>query len=62
MACYLTFTPANGGSFFNHWSETPVEGALACFVPSKPIPKFTKRTLAVLERRRKLRTGDVDEL
>jgi len=39
-ACYLTFDPASGGAFFMHWSETMVDGALACFVPAKPIPKF----------------------
>ena len=39
-ACYLVFTEASGGAFINHWSETPVEGALASFVPEKPVAKF----------------------
>ena len=39
-ACYLTFTEASEGSFFLHWSETPVDNALASFVPGKPVPKF----------------------
>ncbi len=44
MACYLEFTEASAGSFFAHWSEEPVEGALAKFVPAKPIPKFKFKT------------------
>lgn len=44
MACYLVFDTASAGSFFSHWSETPVEGALASFVPAKPIPKFKFKT------------------
>ncbi|QDZ25281.1 hypothetical protein HOP50_16g78290 [Chloropicon primus] len=43
-SAYLTFTEASGGAFFIHWSETPVEGALAAFLPSKPVPKFKLKT------------------
>lgn len=34
---------ANGGCLLLHWSESPVEGALASFAPSEPAPahKFT---------------------
>jgi len=39
-ACYLLFSSASGGTFLVHWSEVPVPGALACFVPEKPVPKF----------------------
>ena len=39
-ACYLLFSAASGGVFLTHWSEVPVPGALACFVPEKPVPKF----------------------
>lgn len=39
-ACYLLFSSANQGTFFAHWSEVPVPGALAAFVPEKPVPKF----------------------
>ena len=40
MACYLTFTEASQGSLFFHWSEKPVEGALAKHTPTKPPPAF----------------------
>ena len=42
-ACYMVFSEANGGCFFSHWSDVPVEGALARFVPKKEVPrnKFT---------------------
>ena len=40
MTCYLTFTEASQGSLFFHWSEEPVEGALAKHTPTKPPPAF----------------------
>ena len=40
MSCYLVFSESSGGSLFMHWSETPVEGALASFAPQKTVPKF----------------------
>mmetsp|Transcript_645 Transcript_645/g.2042 ORF Transcript_645/g.2042 Transcript_645/m.2042 type:complete len:307 (-) Transcript_645:257-1177(-) len=33
-SCYLLFSEANGGSFWLHWSRTPVGGALASFAPA----------------------------
>mmetsp|Transcript_25250 Transcript_25250/g.75790 ORF Transcript_25250/g.75790 Transcript_25250/m.75790 type:complete len:172 (-) Transcript_25250:146-661(-) len=38
--CYLTFDAASQGTLFTHWSETPVEGALAFFAPRKNVPAF----------------------
>ena len=38
--CYLVFSPSSQGSLLSHWSATPVEGALASFAPTKPVPKF----------------------
>ena len=40
MVSYLTFVESGQGTLLTHWSETPVEGALASFVPSKPVPRF----------------------
>ena len=40
MACYLTFSAASQGSLFMHWSEAPIDGALASFAPTKAVPKF----------------------
>tara|TARA_B100000780_G_scaffold74643_1_gene50194 strand:- start:35 stop:505 length:471 start_codon:yes stop_codon:yes gene_type:complete len=40
MTCYLTFTEASQGSLFFHWSDEPVEGALAQHTPTKPPPAF----------------------
>ena len=39
-ACYLLFTEDRGGALLLQWSETPVDGALAAFVPAKPPPRF----------------------
>ena len=39
-ACYLLFTENRGGALLLQWSETPVDGALAAFVPAKPPPRF----------------------
>lgn len=38
LRCYLTWTESSQGSLFTHWSETPVEGAVAKFQPRKPVP------------------------
>ena len=40
VQCYLTFVDASHGSLFFHWSDEPVEGALASYLPSAPVPKF----------------------
>mmetsp|Transcript_6632 Transcript_6632/g.11685 ORF Transcript_6632/g.11685 Transcript_6632/m.11685 type:complete len:150 (+) Transcript_6632:92-541(+) len=40
MAAYLVFDVANLGQLLMHWSEEPVEGALAVIHPGKPVPKF----------------------
>lgn len=42
--CYLVFSTASHGSFFEVWSTTPVEGALACFQPRSAVPAFKLRT------------------
>lgn len=40
MAC-LTFDPAGGGKLIMTWSEgVAIDGALACFVPTKTVPKW----------------------
>lgn len=38
--CYLTFDAASQGTLFVHWSETPIEGAIAFFAPRKNVPGF----------------------
>ena len=40
LRCYLTWTESSAGSLFAHWSETPVEGAVAKYKPRKAVPKF----------------------
>ena len=42
--CYLLFSEANGGCFMLQWSETAVEGALACFLPCESVAqhKYTR--------------------
>ena len=39
-ACYLVFLTSNSGCLLMHWSDTPIDGALASFVPAKPVPRF----------------------
>ena len=39
-ACYLVFLTSNAGCLLMHWSDTPIDGALASFVPAKPVPRF----------------------
>ena len=38
--CYLTISESSGGSLFSQWSETPIDGALAYFKPTKVVPKW----------------------
>lgn len=38
--CYLTLGSEGGAGFLLHWSEQPIESALAYFRPSKPVPHF----------------------
>ena len=38
--CYMTFEPVSQGTLFVHWSETPIEGAIAFFAPRKNVPGF----------------------
>jgi len=42
--CYLLWQPDYHGSLWTHWSETPIEGALASFAavlrPAGPVPRF----------------------
>ena len=40
MVCYMTFSESSNGSLFHHWSAMPIQGALASFAPTKPVPKF----------------------
>ena len=42
MAGYLTFNEASGGTLVLHWSEEPIDGALAMFRPGKTVPKFSE--------------------
>jgi hypothetical protein len=35
--CYLTFGVESHGTLFVHWSETPIEGAIAFFAPRKNV-------------------------
>jgi len=37
---YLVFSETNGGCFQLHWSTEHVDGALARFLPKKPVPDF----------------------
>ena len=40
-ACYLVFSETNSGSLYLHWSDAPIDGALACaYVPALRF-KFT---------------------
>ena len=43
VRCSLLFSEANGGCFFEQWSHWVVEGALAAFVPQRPVPDFKLR-------------------
>ena len=43
----MTFSSSNGGCFMLHWSDTPVEGALASFVPKTEVARF-KFTVLIL--------------
>ena len=40
LAAFLLFDQSGGGKLFMQWSDGPVDGALACFVPIKAVPKF----------------------
>ena len=40
LRCYLVWSESSQGSLFTHWSETPVEGAVAKFKPRKAVPTF----------------------
>jgi len=39
-ACYLVFSVENAGCLLLHWSDKPVDGALAAFVPKIPASRF----------------------
>ena len=43
VRCSLIFSEANGGCFLEQWSSRLVEGALAAFVPQRPVPEFRLR-------------------
>jgi len=39
-AAYLVFSTENAGMLSIHWSDKPVDGALAAFVPKVPVSRF----------------------
>jgi len=42
LHCFLVFDPSGGGKLISQWDEsgTAIDGALACFVPKKTVPKW----------------------
>lgn len=42
--CYLEYAEKDQGTILMHWSEVPLEGALAVFYPEKPAPKHKFKT------------------